>query len=296
MTARDEIHAFVDGEMSPDEAVRFRERLAESAALQEALESVMALDAVASVSGEAYGEVVPLPGGEASEASEGVRPRHLDHPGCVSTDSLERYVRKQLGEQDRRAVEAHLPCPRCDPELRLLTALVDHERRSAGAFARWWSSLLSSVEQAPRTWMAGAATTAVGIVAVVVASSMIAPPREASLRARIVAQSPVMRGQIAYAGDVLVAEAVAGSPGHAELRVYAEEEGLVLRCPGDGRCTVGEEATSVRLKLDTPGVYHVLLITSERPLPPPLGSFEADVAALPRAVLQSERFVVRPRE
>ena len=313
--ARNEVYAFVDGEMSSEEAEAFRHRLAESHRLQAELEAVMAFDATASVCGEDYAEVVPLPepAAGATTTTPGLAPRHPSLPDCFSTESLERYVRGALTPEAHKAVQAHLPCERCDPEIRLLQRLpqgakpglfdrlTGARRRAAGdggtaGFAAAESTGFIEAALAQfRVWVPRATAAAfVGIV--VLGTPATLSPSRSMLNARVVAQSAALRGEIAYVGDVLSIEASSGRADYAELRVYAEGEGLVLKCPGDGRCKSQDGDITATLRLTTPGSHHVLWMTSSTPIAPSLGSFEADVAALSEAALRSDRFEVRPRE
>jgi hypothetical protein len=86
---------------------------------------------------------------------------------------------------------------------------------------------------------------------------------------------PAGDGIDAALGDVLRVEA-AGAGG--ELRIYRDDQELVLRCPGADGCTRGPARWIGELRLQAPGVYRAVYLA---PLQenPPSGSLERDLAA-----------------
>jgi len=90
-----------------------------------------------------------------------------------------------------------------------------------------------------------------------------------------------LRGGEAKPGDRLSLVAEVGQVRYAELRVFREERQLIFRCPPESSSC---QRQAMRLEAQAPlpsvGRYQVLLAVSERPLPPPTGSFAEDSAAL----------------
>ena len=117
-------------------------------------------------------------------------------------------------------------------------------------------------------------------------------PRPASLRvdATVASGEGTPRGSGAAAiGDRLTALGRLAGPG--ALRVYRDDRVLVVECPGAPPCRATRDgATTVHsatVTLDAPGTYRVVVFDGAG-LPPSVGSFDRDVAALPAAVTYAE--------
>lgn len=72
---------------------------------------------------------------------------------------------------------------------------------------------------------------------------------------------------------------------HREIRVYREDQ-LEVGCPGDAVC---HGADSVDIKLSRSGRYRILWLTASGPIPPPVGSFDADLAAVRNARVEIDQ-------
>ncbi|MEZ4360584.1 MAG: hypothetical protein R3B48_10400 [Kofleriaceae bacterium] len=104
------------------------------------------------------------------------------------------------------------------------------------------------------------------------------PPREARLTTQIV-DSGGFRGE-AHVGDELRARAEPGAYRHFELRVYRGARELVARCPGaTAAACAAPGAAALAWTIPAVGVYQVLLLVAEQPIPEPRGTVDEDVAA-----------------
>jgi hypothetical protein len=88
---------------------------------------------------------------------------------------------------------------------------------------------------------------------------------------------------IASIGDVAAIEARTGRAAYAEIRIFMERGGLVLRCPPGPGCTVTPGGLSLRFVPAGPGTFHILVASSQSPLAPPEDDEAADTNALLRA-------------
>lgn len=91
-----------------------------------------------------------------------------------------------------------------------------------------------------------------------------------------------MRASGAVVGDVLMWTINLPHP-VVEVRIYRDEETLVLRCPGADGCPSvqpGPPRMQGRLRLDRSGSYRVVAIGGDRAAPPPSDSVNVDLATL----------------
>jgi hypothetical protein len=110
------------------------------------------------------------------------------------------------------------------------------------------------------------------------------PPRTAVAMAPSLAveirRSGTVRGDIASVGDILTVRGNLEGPG--ELRIYLDEDRLVIRCPGDPGCREERagraRAILAELALQMPGEYRSYLLVGA-PVPPPTGRASDDLAA-----------------
>src|SRR5262249_62246874 len=109
------------------------------------------------------------------------------------------------------------------------------------------------------------------------------PPSLAALRldVSVLQGAGGLRGGEAKPGDRLSLVADVGQARYAELRVFREERQLIFRFPPlSSSCQRQAERLEAAAPLPSVGRYQVLLVVSERPLPPPAASFAEDSAAL----------------
>lgn len=101
--------------------------------------------------------------------------------------------------------------------------------------------------------------------------------------------APPMRGELARPGNLLSLQATTADARVAELRVYRGDRQLVLRCATEPPCERRDGRLSATVTLDGRGDYHVLLLTSDAPLPAPLPALSRDIAAAEQAGAAVER-------
>jgi len=125
------------------------------------------------------------------------------------------------------------------------------------------------------TWVLAAALLAVAAIVV------LRRPREEALalRQEVIHAASGRRADSAATGDRLRLRATLGSAAHAELRVYRGERELVLRCPGDSRCSAERGSIGAELTLESRGSYRVMVLSAETPLSTPRGSLDDDARA-----------------
>jgi hypothetical protein len=91
------------------------------------------------------------------------------------------------------------------------------------------------------------------------------------------------RGSSRAVGDIATLRGVGGA---SELRLYLDDDRIVIRCPGDPGCSVDTtgavRAIVAEVTLALPGRYRSLILRGE-PVPPPTGRLDDDVAAAIRA-------------
>jgi hypothetical protein len=92
-------------------------------------------------------------------------------------------------------------------------------------------------------------------------------PGPPSLKVEVEAGPSVQRGLEAKPGDSLQVQASTGGARYAELRVYRNDDELVLRCSTEKPCSMKGTDLQANVALDGIGRYQPLLLLSERPLP-----------------------------
>jgi hypothetical protein len=105
-----------------------------------------------------------------------------------------------------------------------------------------------------------------------------------------------VRTMTAAPGSELLIHATKGGARVAELRVYRGNDELVLHCVDEPPCERHDNELSARMELPGRGDYHVLLLTSSRPVPAPVPALATDIAAAERAgavVRRDELLLVR---
>lgn len=121
-------------------------------------------------------------------------------------------------------------------------------------------------------------------------------PGPLTLEAGIERQTTAVRGLDARPGDRLTLRAELGGRRHAELRVYREEEELILRCSTGPPCSRRGDLLEATVTLPAVGRYQTLLVASDAPLPEASGGFDPDAGAVLRAggeVVAAEEIDVR---
>jgi hypothetical protein len=82
-------------------------------------------------------------------------------------------------------------------------------------------------------------------------------------------------------GATVVVDGTAVQHDHAELRIYRDDAGLLLRCSTEPPCQRRDGRLGARFTIPAIGRYRVLLLQAPVPLPPPgTGGYDRDVAAV----------------
>jgi hypothetical protein len=151
--------------------------------------------------------------------------------------------------------------------------------------AGWEDRVMARVDAAPKrrassparwVWALAAAIAAMAIAAIVLRS-----PRDERLaiHQQVIHGGSTRRADMAIVGDRLTVRASTAGARHAALRVYRGERDLVLSCPGDTRCRMGDGEIEATLSLDAKGAYRALLLAGDAPLAAPSGSLDGDARA-----------------
>jgi len=96
------------------------------------------------------------------------------------------------------------------------------------------------------------------------------------------AQGAVRRGDDAHPGDILQLQATTGDHRYAELRVYFNDNEVVLRCSTEAPCSRDGNSLEATFEMSSMGSYQPVLFLSDNPLPLPLeglGGLDQDVGA-----------------
>ena len=80
-------------------------------------------------------------------------------------------------------------------------------------------------------------------------------------------------------GATVVVDGSAVQHPHAELRIYRDDAGLLLRCSTEPPCQRRDGRLGARLTIPAIGRYRVLLLQAPTPLPAPAGGYDRDLAA-----------------
>jgi hypothetical protein len=100
-----------------------------------------------------------------------------------------------------------------------------------------------------------------------------------SLRVEVERGAAVRRGVEAQPGDRLRLKAATGGARHAELRVYRNDEELILRCSTEPPCSRWGKELRASVVVDGIGRYQPLLFLSKDPLPSSASDLETDTSA-----------------
>jgi hypothetical protein len=168
-------------------------------------------------------------------------------------------------------------------------------KRAAG---KTQAATVTPIESArpPRPWrrwtlaLAAPVLAAAAIVIVVRRSTTTAPSERAAATGAaddvVLAYAfepnpnrPRTRGEVAV-GDTIVFSARNLQAALAELRVYRDDGGLVLRCSTAPPCVRSGTDLRARLAIPAIGRYRALIATAPAPLPAPTGVMDDDLAAL----------------
>jgi hypothetical protein len=182
---------------------------------------------------------------------------------------------------------------------RRVAAAGDGWRAPAGWEARLEQTIARrAAARRRRVWLgagSGGLAVAALVLAVVIRSSH--PPQLATLALEVVVTLPPTaapgagpeparrRSGSPRVGDWLVARARGVRRQHAELRVYRTGGDVTLRCAppgGPSLCRRDGDGIEAGVALPRIGTYRVLLMASDRPLPPPSASLDVDAAAARR--------------
>ena len=102
-------------------------------------------------------------------------------------------------------------------------------------------------------------------------------PASPSLTATTHSGGELVRGPDVHPSDSLLLEAHTAGARHAELRVYLNDDKLVLQCAKEAPCRRQGDRLAAILQLKVVGLYQPLLLVSEHPLPAPSGALDVDV-------------------
>lgn len=177
----------------------------------------------------------------------------LDHHFATCPDCLAaRAVYDRLGAAITRAGETYEPPPFWQSRVRAAIA----ERR-ARRHRPWW------------TWLLVPA----GVMAPLVAFVLMRPPEIPRPVALMIEIEPgpdtVRRGEEAHPGDRLVLRADPVLEPNVELRVYRNDEILVLSCSTEPPCARTGHEIRASVVLEARGTYQTVLFRSGQPIPPP---------------------------
>jgi hypothetical protein len=119
------------------------------------------------------------------------------------------------------------------------------------------------------------------------------PTEQGELSARIVKAYESRSGDSSLdgaLGDVLRVEIA--HPRKGELRIYRDDQEVVLRCPGHAHCVYSSASLKVDLQLTAPGRYRAVYL-EPAPMNNPAGTLDADLAACDCAPRMAVPIVVR---
>lgn len=148
---------------------------------------------------------------------------------------------------------------------------------------RVWGTLERQREQR-HWWRLPAALVPVGLAATfcmfLLTRALVQAPALVTLSAEVQAGNAVTRrGREAKPGDRLVVRATTGGARYVELRLYRNDAELIVRCSDLPPCVLQGDTLRASLALEAAGVYKVLLLTSEHPLPHATSDLDGDTNA-----------------
>jgi hypothetical protein len=92
---------------------------------------------------------------------------------------------------------------------------------------------------------------------------------------RLRSGGPAVGSTVVVDGSAVVLE-------HAELRIYRDDAGLLLRCSNEPPCHRHDGRLGARFTIPSIGRYRVLLLQAPAPLPAPTDGYDRDLAAVTR--------------
>jgi hypothetical protein len=90
--------------------------------------------------------------------------------------------------------------------------------------------------------------------------------------------SAPMRGDHAKPGDALEVRIQTGGAAHAELRVYRDDDTLIVRCSDAPPCSLRDGALTARVVLEERGRYQIAFVHGAQPIPAPAPQLDQDLA------------------
>ncbi len=175
--------------------------------------------------------------------------------------------------------------PRADSEARLWAAIA----RDNGRQRRWI------------VWLGLPAALAAAAALFLFLLSSDSGPDSLSKRALAVAvlppdgsasADPIRSGDPAI-GNRLQATVGIGEFAHGSLRIYRNDRELLVACPGAPECVIDADVVGATVTIDAIGVYQVVWLTSQNPIPPPSSSLGND---LENAMSQGADYQLRELE
>jgi hypothetical protein len=150
-----------------------------------------------------------------------------------------------------------------------------------------WNKVLPTqrVASASRWRYTATAAIAAAIVAAIAVPQLLRESITPTIRAEIIeAGGQIQRGEIAPGSPVVLGSrlqfsASTGGAPYAELRVYRNDDQLILQTSHTGRSAAANEVIRATLLLDAVGRYQPVLFVSNDIIPPPSGKRDDDYAA-----------------
>jgi hypothetical protein len=150
----------------------------------------------------------------------------------------------------------------------------------------WEARVLAQIEDPRpacprRIWQLACPMVGVVAIAIAIAGTAARAPRPLALAIEPTHTGPRLRGDAPTIGDLITATASGGEPYRA-IWIY-RGTALIAACPGGERgerCEATDDSQRAQFTLTTRGRYAVIALSSSLPLPPPRGSYDADLAAV----------------
>ena len=210
---------------------------------------------------------------------------------CFSEETLEKYARGKLGDEERQVVMAHMKCPICGPQVEYLQSI---SVSPLTKFVKWIRGGVQSVTSTLVSWSSKSTprwATATALTAAVATWAIVRIPPSPQLTHNIVATSPTRSS--ALVGDKVEIKGTAISKEFVELRIYREGDGIQLKCPPSPACVRTGDQLTLNYTLPEPGVYFIILVMDSKPIAKPNGDMMQDLSAMGEAETLMRRIVVR---
>jgi hypothetical protein len=209
----------------------------------------------------------------------------------ADTGACDRFEREGL-----LRLEQGLPLdPHFDSCAECLATRAEYERLHAGIHdlgrahtgrADWQARVFAGVARVAeqrsrrRRWWLWVAAPLAAAAAALLALSLRAPQAGPALAwaLRRPGQSEAMRSEHARPGDVLDVNIHTGGAAHAELRVYRDDQALLVRCTDQPPCARSGDEITAAVTLDERGRYQIVLLHGQQPLPAPGAHLDDDLA------------------